>query len=64
VRQLEMPAFVEQMKVNVAQQQAERVRILGILHGIGPVNSQPIRRPFGNEVFEQSVFPCGLEFRQ
>src|ERR1700722_7953410 len=64
MRQIEMPAFIEQMNVDVAEQQAERIRVLGLLLGIWPRNSQSIGRPFMNKIFEQPAFCSLLESRE
>src|SRR6516225_4238283 len=42
-RELEMPALADQMKVKLAQQKPERIRILGILNRLPPCDAQKIR---------------------
>ena len=41
-RQFEMPALVEQMQIEIAEQRAERIRILGLLHRARPGDAQQI----------------------
>jgi 1,4-alpha-glucan branching enzyme len=52
------------MQVDVAQQQAEGIGVLGLLHGVGPVDAQPVGRSRGDEIFEQAAFPRRLECGQ
>ena len=40
--QLEVPALGEEMQVEIAEQRAEGIGILGLLHGAGPVDAQEI----------------------
>ena len=53
--QFEMTALVEQMQIDIAEQDAKGVWILGLLDGIGPIDSQAIRNPLGNQVFKETV---------
>ena len=64
VRQVEVPPLVEQMKIQLAEQQSEGIRVFGLLNGIRPDDPQPIRYAFMNEVFEQTGLVRGLERRQ
>ena len=48
--QLEVPAFVEQMQVELAEQRAEGIGILGLLHRARPVDAQQIGRAVGRRV--------------
>ena len=52
--QLEMPAFVEQVQIELAQQRAEGIGILGLLHRGGPLDAQQIGRGVGHGAFEQA----------
>ena len=53
-RQFEMPPFVEQMQVEIAEQRSERVRILGLLHRVWPRDAQQVRLGAGYLTDEQA----------
>ena len=64
--QLEMPAFIEQVQIELAQQRAEGIGIFGFLHRGGPLDAQEIGRGVGHGAFEQArhlVFPQPAERR-
>jgi hypothetical protein len=42
-RQFEMPAFVEQVQVEIAELWSEGIRILGFLHRVRPRDAQQVR---------------------
>ena len=52
--QLEMPAFIEQMQIELAQQRAEGIGILGLLHRCRPLDAQQIGRGVRHRAFEQA----------
>ena len=54
-RQFEMPAFVEQMQIEFAQQRPEGIWILGFLHRARPGDAQPIRLAAADATLEQTV---------
>src|SRR6516225_11038514 len=60
-RELEMPALADQMKVKLAQQKPERIRILGILNRLPPCDAQKIGSTVLHDTFEQAL---GLIFFQ
>ena len=59
--QFKQPAFVEQMKVGLAQQQVEGVGVLGFLRRAGPLDAETVRFAPFHTTHEQSL---GLHGRQ
>ncbi len=53
--QLEVPSFVEQMQIELTQQWAEGVGILGLLHRFRPFDAQQIGRSVGHGPFEEAL---------
>ena len=50
-----MAALVEQVKIDLAEQQPERIRVLGLLDAAGPGNPQHVRHGFRQPALEQPV---------
>ena len=59
-----MPAFVEQEKIDVAEQQSERVWVFGLLDSLRPIDPEQIRCCFPDEVFKQAALVRRLQRRQ
>ena len=57
VGELEVPALVEQMQIELAEQQAERIRVLGLLHAARPGDPQQIGLGVRHPAFEQAFAP-------
>ena len=56
MRQLEVPAFAEQVQVDVAEQGSVRVGVLGFLHDPArPGDAQQIRRALAHDSLKQAV---------
>ena len=53
--ELEVPPFVEQVQVEVAEHGPERIGVLGLLHGAGPGDAQQIGRALGDDALEQAA---------
>jgi hypothetical protein len=58
---LEMPALVEQVQVEIAQQRAEGVGVLGLLHRAGPLDAQQVGRAIDDGALEQALGSGRLE---
>jgi len=56
-----VPALVEKVQIDVAEQEPEGIRVLGLLHRAGPGDAQAIGYALGNPVFENSGLAAGLE---
>jgi hypothetical protein len=54
VSELEVPSFVEQMQVDIAEQQPERIGVLHLLNRLRPDNPQQIRDALGHDIFEKA----------
>ena len=57
----EMATLGEEMQVEIAEQWAERIRILGLLHRARPGDAQEVRRLIGHDALEHAVRLLRLE---
>src|SRR5438270_6027406 len=59
--EFEMPPLAEQMKIEIAQYDAERIRVLGFLHRVRPRDAQEIGGVIAHDPLKQAGWLAFLE---